>query len=408
MLEHLKDYQDHLKFIRSECTKNSSKAEELAYELFISHDLRSILKDLPLKVIDRAFPDKYLAFPALKDKEDPLLYLKKRLLYLQSLYPILKKADKYYGRSKWARYLLTYKGGANWAFFDPHWLGGFTSKKFLLTKNAVQLIRMSCPTIGKNSAPQITLEFQAFLSYLSQRNLKHTYINLQDDRIPCYKERIGSFDYLKDVGFNEESFRVFKIRELELIWKHFNFISLSKDSSFYHQKGAYETKDRFIDFYQDFTKQIKLPASVPSSFLEENLISIHKAFFDNKPFLSQKERLYFIEITYCVIIAAAIKGSYSANITCKDGIDRAGSTHGLIFVFGMIKKILDQNSKEDLQSYFDHMESMIFSDALMVKHRAIIKRRFDRFIETSLFIVSLGEKLKTFSHIFDNFDLDLA
>lgn len=252
-----------------------------------------------------------------------------------------------------------------------------------INSKKIPILRMGTQTIENYLAPltsqaSINPEFISFLEYLKANEKKHLYINLQNKN-PCW------------IGNNEAP----RCRALEELAKEYPdnliFIGLAKNSVFYHQEDSYKDQNKAFLFKEQFLQQFFHPDggfafinTIHLTHTDETLSSIieevHHIHFHAKPFLSREERLNFIELTYLYIEKRALELFMpdSANLSCKDGIDRAGGATALLY-FDYFFKGKQELSSDQLQD----LEAILFAPALLVKKRAITKNRFLRFISAA-------------------------
>jgi hypothetical protein len=98
-------------------------------------------------------------------------------------------------------------------------------------------------------------------------------------------------------------------------------------------------------------------------------------FKEVDPWLSIKERKFLIEMSYLLFIQYAMGESNYINLTCKDGIDRAGSMHALVYQVALIGKVLQGLDNKDFFEYIQFLPDAIYVDALAVKGRMVIRER---------------------------------
>lgn len=269
--------------------------------------------------------------------------------------------------------------------YDPQIQENIPYKLFEIPikEKAIQVIRMGTPTQENYLAPftqkaQVNNEFMGFIEFLAKINKKHIYFNFQN-KIPTWW------------GRNEAP----RCRALETFASHYPqtlyFITLPKNTLFYHQEGIFETLDDAASFKTNFLDEILSPDLgfgfvnaerfvYQDNFLEKIIHFVHRSYFDDKYRLNHEERRIFIELTYLEIEKALINHIQpdSVNFSCKDGIDRAGGGTALYY-FDLYLKNKTDFSENEIQN----LEAILFAPALLVKKRAIIKNRFDRFISAA-------------------------
>lgn len=214
----------------------------------------------------------------------------------------------------------------------PFALGYFSFKE----KKPIQLIRMSTPTQGESVTP----EFIAFVKSLKKANRSHLYISLQ--------KRSG-----------KEGERNRALYELSQKFPGtFKLVILDKDSEFYMQKNkepenAIEFMKQFralmVDGFGKFSegRPFYFPPelqTVNAELLKSLLLFVHQ-LFGKKPELSQSERKTFITVYYAFLEIVLMKelNVQSANISCKDAIDRAGEGNSVLYqLFNVLSPLENQ------------------------------------------------------------------
>jgi hypothetical protein len=166
-------------------------------------------------------------------------------------------------------------------------------------------IRMGTPTYERHpfASAEIIPEFRALLEIYQMKGKKHLYINLQKTKADFFAKYLGIW--------NEE-----------------------------HRSVAIE----------------KLSKEFSGTFFVYNFSMNSKSYYHNKPDLE-----YCREIQH--LITEIQPDTY--NITCRDGIDRAGLINALLYWL----------EKGEVS------ETVLFVPALIVRQRAIQKHRFRRFCE---------------------------
>ena len=201
-------------------------------------------------------------------------------------------------------------------------------------------VRMGSPTINNDKKTKIAPEFLGYLHYIKRFNKHHTYINLQDARSMKISQVKNPKDFLKSMKFNFEAYRVaalHTIPDFQGLDETIEVITLSKDSNFYHQGAPYDKpskKERFFQSYLNVLVNNKEGYILPKSWTEkkssrhqeliQKLAQLYEIFFESKKIVSCEDKRFFIDLSYALIIDMAQNGSDFLNITCKDGIDRAG------------------------------------------------------------------------------------
>lgn len=246
-------------------------------------------------------------------------------------------------------------------------------------EKTIPVLRMGTPTFEGFLAPLtetavVTHEFEGFLEAYRLQNKKHLYINLQN-RNPGWH------------GWNEAP----RCKVLEALGKKFpetiTVITLAKNTSFYHQVALFAKMDDAAVFKEAFLEQLyhkeggfyfeQMPTLVASDNIFISLMDkVHETHFQNKTHLNKTERLAFIEFVYLEIEKYCIDTIKpdTLNISCKDGIDRAGGATALLYFDTFLR------GKELNDDMISDLEAILFAPALLVKKRPITENRFLRFI----------------------------
>ena len=194
----------------------------------------------------------------------------------------------------------------------------------------VTFIRTACPVVGSNLAPEIDPLFIGMLHDMKAKGKQYLYINNQsadsasDPRLAesrCESNRVAAIRALSESSEFKETFHV---------------VSFAHDSTFYKdatEVNAQELKIRFISHLNRGEQGYFLPNSFKSK--PENLVRIyeiinevHAKYFEGKSVLSAEERQEFLHVAYAAISKFIITEMQidAANITCKDGVDRAAGS----------------------------------------------------------------------------------
>ena len=182
------------------------------------------------------------------------------------------------------------------------------------------VLKMACPTsqilIQK---AQIIEEFRGFLREGVQTHRRHLLINLQDRLSWQESARCHAVEHLQSCAEFTQGLVV---------------VSLTKQSSFYHQSGKYVQGSSYAEFaasaYAQFTSEENSGWFIPVQTKEEGLVSwyrsafdfIHQMFFASKEILTRQERMDFIGIFYLLLMLKLIEifEPTSISFTCKDGV----------------------------------------------------------------------------------------
>lgn len=337
---------------------------------------------------------------------------KKAIIETKIFSKALSQGTKKLNESLYNKALQGYHGGVTWSDFDLNYTISLPSVKFTVvdkkSRHKVKFIRMSTPNIGSDDQSYIAPEFLAYLRSLKSRRLKHVYINLQDNRNISFKSSNNAKDMLRSVGINYDYFRSKALEDLnknDELKDTVEVISLSKDNDFYNQTGVYHsTQEEPLKFLNKFS-EILFNTKGSGYHFPEKWLKNHSQekkdlnhifallmdlLFPNKNILTTDDKQVFIEIAYFFIADYASRRVYSINLSCKDGIDRAGSSNALAyFLYSLVEALENRLSKKDFKIRIDSLNGVIFSDALLVKKRVILYSRFKNFKKASLHILDL-------------------
>lgn len=261
-------------------------------------------------------------------------------------------------------------------------------RKGELTK--VKMVRMGCPT--KESwihPPSIVDEFKGFLICLKKENKNHLYIN-------------------KQKTWGEEGRRSSKIIELEQEFEHFFCVCLPSDGDFYHQKNRFATIKTSLDFKMLFDKMLRGKVNLgyyhlPTSWKEDPVFceglkrvldDVHKLYFDEAEKLEAKQRHLFIDIAYTHLILFFLEYApiHSMNITCRDGIDRAGCEQTkLLYYFQLSLGIEEETQAKKERQFVQHIP------VYLAKNRPIVFER-RQILENVLGLFTPAIRKKITSH----------
>jgi hypothetical protein len=338
--------------------------------------------------------------------------LKSYMIDAKMFYSALKDGKKKFQRSYTKKAKYTYLGGTKWGALDPNNLDSLPNIKYFAIRKQSPLkpldfIRMSTPTIGSNKNSGINPEFYAYITSLKNHGLKHVYVNMQDNRDMNFKRANNYKDYAKSMGIVYETHRAKAIEQLsqqEELYNTIKVVTLGKDNSFYKQMGIdirpKENKSVFLkqyiaNLFDEKNKGYYVPwhwkmqkTSPERKEITNRLLKTINFLFPTKSTLNSHEKRIFMEISFLVIIDYLTKDIYSMNITCKDGIDRAGATHALLYIVLTLFEISnDMISDHAFTVRIKDLYHIIFSNAISVRQREVMHERFIRYYESSLFIV---------------------
>lgn len=251
----------------------------------------------------------------------------------------------------------------------------------------ISLLRIGTPTIEEPfETAKVNPEIHGFFESLSfskpgQEEKNHLYISLQND-LP------------RTLGIADERARNLAIKDVQKKYKNVFVVVLAQDSPFYkqldHEGEPIDSQgsDRFLEnFYHEmfsdhtgfYFPEVMKNDSVFKKNVLELLKSVHQILFNDENYqeklLSRTERLNFIEIFYVYLAVYLMHYSKadSANISCKDAIDRAGKFNSLLLQFFLIMtgKANDRDYQRMHQVY-THMPAM------WARGRSILLERRER------------------------------
>lgn len=257
--------------------------------------------------------------------------------------------------------------------FDPHQYNHpFLLYTFALYQQEkiqkIKMIRMGSPTIeflGKR--PVIIEEFKGFLKKLQFEKKNHLYVN-------------------KQRTWGKEGMRSFAVKQLENSFNNFYCICLPSDGAFYYQQMSYAEQNNAEQFKAVFYelligRQGKGYYHFPSGWLSDAhfceglkkvLDFVHLLYFNNAINLNLPERRYFIDHAYTQIIIYCLQkyNIQSVNISCRDGIDRAGCEQTkLLYYFQATLGIENQTESKIERQFLMHIPPYL------AKNRPIVKER---------------------------------
>lgn len=353
----------------------------------------------------------------LDEDQDKIKKLEAIILETNLVQNAIGEARGFFNKSSFTRFKDSYRGLTVWSKFDPHMEGGLPNYKYgVLDKEnkETHFLRLSTPTLGKNKKPRLAPEFRAFLHYLKRHKLKHTYISMQDRRSFGLRTANKKREYLKAFGVDCETHRARLLESLNhdpSLKGVLEVVTLSKDSLFYLQKGEFSGKEEKRKFFSDYVFFLKnngegyyFPLSWKSkkiNLLISRFDKLLKTLFPHKNILTRKDKRLFIELSYLVVVDFVQEDSFSVNITCKQGIDRAGCSYALLY---LITFLLNDTESFRGRTSLEGFLSVLFNDVLSMRKREVSPGRFKVFYETlETFLSFLKEKpelIKAFSEIF--------
>lgn len=262
--------------------------------------------------------------------------------------------------------------------FDPFLHKNFPNLQFNIEGDSfhISVLRMACPTKQKiiNKA-EISKEFLGFLRFY-KNDLKlgnHLIVNIQNR---TSWEEVSRCKALETTSINAE------------IYNHMILLGLSVGTPFYNQEDEYESMGKASVFIEQFTTQIlsgsdcgyffseKIQQHQYEDFTKDGIRICHKIFFDNKAYLSQKERLNFILIFYMMFTLKIIdlKKVDSVSFSCKDAVDTGASYAALFYV--LIRLVSDPKGWNSVDQ--ENVKWHLYSPALFIRERSIHEEVLNR------------------------------
>ncbi len=208
----------------------------------------------------------------------------------------------------------------------------------------VTLLRTACPVMGHNNNLEIDPLFRGLIEHYKINEQQYLYVNNQSFDLSSDRRRNSKKPYSQAQAIAEtnRSKALLKFSEQDGIKDTLKFLSLPHDSDFYKQKPSItQSSENFINEFLENLMQGKQGYHLPEKYLQEKekvqirqiLEGVLKTYFENTTSLNQKKRKEFINLAHTLITADVMEtlNIAAANITCKDGVDRAaGSAVNLI------------------------------------------------------------------------------
>ena len=302
--------------------------------------------------------------------------------------------------------------------FDPYRQGNPLHVLYQLKigEKTVKVLGMGTPTSEDiHSNVSINPEFLGMLQSYKREGKKHLYVSNQD-AIP----KTGVVAKFTNGDETNRSNILLDLQNNPEYNDTYYAIELSKNSQFYSQQGPYKNQSDSTLFKNELYKQVfelgrgisgnYIPDSIKSFLVngeknraKEMIEAIHREVFGSKTVLSEKKRCEFIELFYDNLIKVILveKEFDSANLTCKDQIDRgAGSNAKMYSNAALVEDMVPATQTfSDLKSLYKdetvlRIASVMLVRALYVRKRPPIKERFERFCEGFEFGLKHKDKLK--------------
>lgn len=238
----------------------------------------------------------------------------------------------------------------------------------------IKMVRMACPT--KESwfqKPKVITEFKVFLNELATQSKNHLYIN-------------------KQKTWGEEGRRSDQIIGLEKQFSNFYCVCLPSDGDFYNQKGRFEKVSQVNEFICVFDRMLrgKLNSGyyhLPKKWVEDEsfckglrsvIEDVHHLYFESKEELSPQERHLFIDICYTHLIVFFLKYMpiSSMNITCRDGIDRAGCEQTkLLYYLQLSQGVENQLESKKQRQFVQHIPVYLAKSRPIIEERRLVLQK---------------------------------
>lgn len=189
----------------------------------------------------------------------------------------------------------------------------------------------------------------------------------------------------------KEHFRCAALEELsarEVFGEHFEVVTLTKDTEFYHQQAPYSTENHAEVFMANFREQLgdpscgffipkKIAKELSRGFIVQAMEAVHRIFFSKKNVLTKEDRLNFIELFYLFLelkIMDCVKPDL-VGFSCKDGLDITLSAGAELFVFF---KLLNQERLSEFDR--ENLDLMLYGPCLLDRERLLMPERFNRML----------------------------
>jgi hypothetical protein len=264
--------------------------------------------------------------------------------------------------------------------YDPRMRGDLPSKVFDLSrsyftaregtaievKKKVEVVRTPNATLDTRVdgawRSKVAPEFKGFL----KNGQRHLYVNLMWS---CQN--------------NNEHKRSNALSALQPEFDNFKFVSLDKDTYFYHQIKQYASdtsanhfKTTFLDL-MDAQDNFRFPDDIDVHAEFSTILNgVHAEFFQNKEHLTQQERKDFIELSYSAIIEY-LSTKYNIdtmNVSCKSSVDRGASQMAMLHAYH------NRHNKQSIDKKL--ITILTFAPSIGAKNRAMLKDRFVRMKST--------------------------
>ncbi len=292
---------------------------------------------------------------------------------LSSIETALRSELRKYPNGPLMKILKIFRFGEEKKGFDPLIQHNPPSHIFNLSSETTHtsIVHLPCPIHQEMiDRVSITPEFKGYLRSLFNR--KHLYINLQDRT--SWKEHARS-------SIMEELSKQGEFTEI------FHVVTLAKYTDFYHQINDYAEVLKAKDFCDLCIKQITggtdcgffYPEKLITPKIVEELVNfVYTQFFHQKPGLSRKERLDFIEILYFFLVLRILDSQNPdvMSFSDKDGVDAGAAMAAAFYGFSRMISTTKPWTEED-KSFFLFA---FFGPALLIRHRSIAPLELQRML----------------------------
>ena len=250
-------------------------------------------------------------------------------------------------------------------------------------------VRMGSPTHQEFiHRAKVTPEFRGFLrAYKTGHHRRHHLLFNVQDRT-SWREHLRSC-VIEDFG-NHKDFR-----------DTVTVVTLAKDTDFYHQLEPYhdvnhadQFKAQFLDLIKDKQGGYFFPTAlrkeIAGKWGSDVMDGIHQLFFGGKNVLSRRSRLDFIEIFYMFLELKLIDkvGAHSFSFCCKDGVDVGTTSSAQLYMF---QKLI--NNGKITGKDVEHLETMLFAPALMIRERNCRAERLSRALSAVTHVEQCAEEM---------------
>ncbi|HEX2580324.1 MAG TPA: hypothetical protein VHK67_08000 [Rhabdochlamydiaceae bacterium] len=282
--------------------------------------------------------------------------------------------------------LKVFRYGEEKKGFDPLIQKNPPSHIFNLSSETTHtsIVHLPCPIHQEMiDRVSITPEFKGYLRSLVNR--KHLYINLQDRT--SWKEHARS-SVMEGLSKEGEFTEVLQV------------VTLPVHTDFYYQINDYAEVLKAKDFCTLCIEQINggtecgffYPVKLLTPKIIEGLVGfVYSQFFHQKPGLSRKERLDFIQILYFFLILRIIDAQNPdvLSFSDKDGVDIGAAMAASFYGFARMISTMKPWTEEDKNFFL----FAFFGPALLIRHRSIAPLQLQRTLSAlDHFEITMGQK----------------